>query len=192
MPKPRLTKKQCELVTDIRQLLRKHYLDPDEIAASEPKSKTRTQTLQNTKDRIIRSEVIWNYLLMDEALNWVIRSHFFGKKRFGRQLLRNKQYKLFNHFILERLYLLQKLDFVKNLHNIPKWAATDLAALNDLRNGLAHSLYLQYRRRQPEWKGQSIFTQDVFDRFCEDMKKLFEFFVVSFWPVARKRTGGKS
>ena len=191
MPKPRLTKKQRELVTDIRQMRRKHYLDPDEIA-SEPKSKTRTQALQNAKAKIISSYVILNYIVMEEQLNWVIRSHFFGKKRFGRQLLRNKHFNLFNHFLLERLYLLQKLDFVKHLHNIPKWVATDLAALNDLRNGLAHSLYLQYRRRQPEWKGQSIFTQDVFDRYCEDMKKLFEFFVVSFWPVARKGRGDKS
>lgn len=185
MIKTALTKKQRELIVEIRQLLKQHYFDPEEIA-SEAKPGVRTQCLQNTKDRIIRFAVIGNYLLMDEALSSVIRMHFFGKKSQFPQLLKGKRFKAFNHFILERLYLLQKLDFVKSFYSIPKWVASDLAELNDLRNGLAHSLYLQFRRRQPQWKGQSIFTLTAFDRFCADMKKLFEFFVVSFWPVARK------
>lgn len=190
MSKTVFTQKQRKLVAEIRQLLKKHYFDPDEIA-HEAQPEVRTQCLQNTKDRIIRFHVIESYLLMDETLGNVIRWHFFGKKRLFPQLLKGKRFKAFNHFILERLYLLQKLDFVRSFYNIPKWVASDIAELNDLRNGSAHSLYLQFRRRQPQWKGQSIFTPAAFDRFCDDMKKLFEFFVVSFWPVARQGTGAK-
>ena len=191
MPKTVLTKKQRELIIEIRQLLKKHYFDPDEIVR-EAELAVRTHCLQNTKDRIIRFQVIENYLLMDEALSAVIRWHFFGKKHLFPQLMKRKRFKAFNYFILERLYLLQKLDFVRGFYSIPKWVASDLAELNDLRNGLAHSLYLQFRRRQPQWKGQGIFTLAGFDRFCDDMKKLFEFFVVSFWPVARKGSRDKA
>ena len=107
MPQTVLTKKQHELIVEIRQLLKKHYFDPDEIVR-EAKPDVRTQCLQNTKDRIIRFEVIENYLLMDEALSCVIRWHFFGRKRLFPQLLKRKRFKVFNHFILERLYLLPK------------------------------------------------------------------------------------
>jgi hypothetical protein len=118
---------------------------------------------------------------MEEQLSLVIRSHFFGNERLIPELMKLKRFRSFNYFILERLFLLQKLDFIKSIHNIPKWVVSDLAALNDLRNGMAHSWFLHIRRRKPEWKGQSIFTRSSFDRFSTDMQKLWEFFL-RFWP----------
>lgn len=76
---------------------------------------------------------------------------------------------------------LQKLDLVKSVHDIPKWVLSDLAALNDLRNGVAHSFFPQNRRRKPDWKGENVFTRAGFDHFLQNMDKLSDFFYDQFW-----------
>ena len=151
MAKTRLTKKQRALVEELRYLTSTLGLDPDEIVAgADPEA--RTTYLELAKDQIIRGAVILKYILMDEFLSAVICWHYFGKKRNFQQLWRTKRFKSFNYFILERLYLIQKLDLVRSIREIPKWVSSDLAALNELRNGIAHSFFPQNRRRKPEWK----------------------------------------
>ena len=85
---------------------------------------------------------------MDEFLSAVICWHYFGKKRGFPELWKTKRFKSFNYFILEKLYLLQKLDLVRSIHDTPKWVSSDLAALNELRNGIAHSFF--FRRTDVE------------------------------------------
>lgn len=190
MPKPRLTKKQRDLVAEVKQLMSMLSLDPDEIV-TEAEPEARTPCLELAKDQIIRSAVILKYVLMDEFLSAVICWHFFGKKRGFPQLWKTKRFKTFNYFVLERIYLLQKLDLVRSVHDIPKSVASDLGALNELRNGIAHSFFPQNRRRKPEWKGQSVFTQGSFYRFLDDMQKLSDFFVERFWAGSPEDTGDR-
>jgi hypothetical protein len=180
VPGPRLTKKQRELVADLKHLVSNLTLDPDEIVA-EADPEARTPYLELARDQITRSSVVLKYVLMDEFLSAVICWHYFGKKRSFPELWRTRRFRSFNYFILERLYLLQKLDLVRSIHDIPGWVSSDLAALNELRNGIAHSFFPQNRRRKPEWKGLSIFTRAGSDRFLQDMQKLSDFFVERFW-----------
>ena len=180
MPKPKLTNKQRVLVGELEHLMSTLGLDPAEIVA-EADSKTRTTYLELAKDQIIRSTVTLKYVLMDEFLSGIICWHYFGKKRSFPKLWKTKRFQSFNHFVLERLYLLQKLDLVRSIHKIPNWVSSDLAALNDLRNGIAHSFFPQNRRRKPEWKGQSVFTLSGCDRFLDDMQKLSDYFDEAFW-----------
>jgi hypothetical protein len=180
MGKPNLTKKQRVLVTELKGLVSRLGLDADQISENaEPEA--RTTYLELAKDQIIRSAVVLKYVLMDEFLSAIMCWHYFGKKRGFPQLWKTKRFRTFNYFILERLYLLQKLDLVKSIHDIPKWVSSDLAALNDLRNGVAHSFFPQNRRRKPEWKGKSVFTRVGLDHFLEDMDKLSDFFHERFW-----------
>jgi hypothetical protein len=180
MAKPRPTKKQQALVAEINHLISTLGLDCYQIMTDDDPG-GRTTRLEIAKNKIIRSEVILKYVLLDEFLSAIICWYYFGKKRSFQKLWKTKRFKLFNHFILERLYLLQKLDLVQNIQKIPKWVASDLAALNEIRNGISHSFFPENRRRRPEWKGQSIFTHDGFDRFLEDMHKLSTFFLETFW-----------
>ena len=180
MAKARLTKKQRGLVDELKYLMSTLGLDPNEIVA-EADPEARTTYLEIAKDQIVRSAVVLKYVLMDEYLSAVICWHYFGKKQGFPKLWKTKRFKSFNYFILEKLYLLQKLDLVRSIHDIPRWVSSDLAALNELRNGIAHSFFPQNRRRKPEWKGQSVFAQSGYDRFFEDMQKLSEFFVEHFW-----------
>ena len=190
MPKAKLTRKQRRLVAEVRQLLSTLMLDPDTIIADEDVD-GRTPRLELAKDQIVRSAVVSKYVLVDELLSAVICWHYFGKRRGFPQLWRTTRFRTFNYFILERLYLLQKLDLVKGIHNVPKWASTDLAALNDLRNGIAHSFFPQNRRRKPDWKGRNIFTEAGFERFLKDMEKLSGFFVERFWAGSPEDTGDR-
>lgn len=191
MAKLRLTKKQKDLVEEIGYLTSILGLDPDDIIDDISDPKARTTFLELAKDQIIRSAVILKYVWMDEFLNAVICWYYFGKKRPFPQLWKSKRFKSFNYYILERLYLLQKLDLVKSIHNIPKWVNSDLAALNELRNGIAHSLFPQNRRRKPEWKGQNVFMRSGYDRFLADMEKLNNFFSRRFWRGSPEDTGDR-
>jgi hypothetical protein len=164
----------------VKQLLSTLMLEPDAIMADEELA-GRTPRLELAKDQIIRSALVLKYALMDEFLSAVVCWHYFGKRRSFPQLWKTKRFRSFNRFVLDRLYLLQQLDLVRSIHDIPKSVAADLAALNDLRNGIAHSFFPQNRRRKPEWKGQSIFTEAGFERFLEDKGKLSDFFVERFW-----------
>jgi len=190
LPKSRLTKKQRDLVAEVQHLISSIGLDPAQVV-SEADPESRTPYLELAKDQIIRSAVILKYVLMDEFLSAVICWHYFGRKRSFQRLWKTKRFQSFNYFVLERLYLLQKLDLVRNVHDLPKWVSSDLGALNELRNGIAHSFFPQNRRRKPEWKGQSVFGAAGFDRFLEDMQKLAEFFVERFWGGSPEDTGDR-
>jgi hypothetical protein len=180
MSKVRPTKKQRALMAEISHIMSSLGLDCSQIMEDDDLG-GRTTRLELAKNQIIRSEVILKYVLMDEFLSAIICWYYFGKKRSFQQLWKTKSFKLFNHFILERLYLLQKLELVQNIYKIPKWVSSDLSALNDLRNGITHSFFPENRRRRPEWKGHIIFTKDGFDSFLEDMHKLSTFFFERFW-----------
>jgi len=176
----RLTSKQRRLVDEVKRLLAGQMLDPDVIVA-EADPAARTTYLELAKLQIVRGAVILNYVLMDELLSAIICWHHFGRKRSFQKLWKTKRFRLFNYFILERLYLLQKLDLIKSVHDMPKWVSSDLAALNELRNGIAHSFFPENRRRGPEWKGRTVFAEDGWERFLADMQKLSGFFRERFW-----------
>lgn len=190
MATAKLTGKQRHLAGELRQLLSTLMLDPDTIIADEGVD-WRTPRLELAKGQIIRSAVILKYVLMDEFLSAVMCWHYFGKRRSFPQLWRTRRFRSFNYFVLERLYRLQKFDLVRSIHDIPKWVSADLAALNDLRNGIAHSFFPQNRRRTPDWKGVGVLTDAGFDRFLEDMAKLTDVFVERYWAGSPEDTGDR-
>ncbi len=105
-------------------------------------------------------------------------SLFFGKKRTFPQLWKTKRFTLFNHYILEELYPLQKLRLVKALRPIPKNISKDIESLNALRNGLAHAFFpANLRKSKPTWKGKNMFSLDGAKSFMDDMHRLSDHFL---------------
>ena len=138
----------------------------------------RTTRLEVAKNQLVRSQVIMSYTLVDEFLNMQICPYFFGRKRRFIYLWNTKKFQRFNHHILEELYLLQKLRFVKSFKKIPKSIEGDIQKLNALRNGLAHAFFPEnLKKSKPEYKGKNIFTLQGIQLFMEDMHKLWEFFM---------------
>jgi hypothetical protein len=183
-----MTRRQRALARELSEINRRLRLHAD-VAEVEPD--LRITHLELAKRHLVSGEVLRQYVLMDEHLNAVMASHFFGWDRPFPRLWRTKRFKAFNYYVLEKLYLLQKLDFVGYLYGVPKKVGRDLRALNDLRNALAHSFFPENRRVKPSWKGQDIFSLTGLDSFLEDMSDIADFFVDRFW-TRRKRKGNPS
>jgi hypothetical protein len=68
-----------------------------------------------------------------------------------------------NHYILDELFLLKKLAVVNDIRKLPRSVHGGIHAINDLRNALAHSFFLENRRqymvhRRVLYKSADIFS----------------------------------
>lgn len=178
-----LTRKQRRLQEEVAVLLRSLQLTTD-VTAVDPE--LRTIHLELAKRNLIVGAVLREYLLMDEYLNNEICKEFFPHRSYP-QLWRTKRFRAFNYHILERLYLVQKAEFVRSRIRLPKKTYKDILALNDPRNALAHSFFPENRRVKPQWKGVDIFSETGFTRFAEDMADASEFFASRFDSDWRRR-----
>ena len=105
------------------------------------------------------------YILVDESLNKAICRKVFGWAKSEFAFNRSKKFKAINHYMLEGLALVKKIDFVKSTFPIPAGVTKKLYALNDLRNALAHSWLPQQRRVKPLWNGNNIYSSDGYSEF---------------------------
>lgn len=172
----RLTTKQRELRNEISALLEWLQVVPD-LSAIDPAD--RTERLAWAKRELIISTVLREYLLMDEHLNNEMCREFFPKGTYA-ALWGTKRFRAFNHHVLERLYLVQKLEFVRARIPLSKEFYKDILALNDLRNAVAHSFFPENRRVKPKWKGVDIFAPAGINQFITDMQQASKFFFVRF------------
>jgi hypothetical protein len=67
---------------------------------------------------------------------------------------------------------------------LPAPVRRDIEALNNLRNGLAHTLFPEnLRPARPEWKGQGIFTVAGLGRFTEETQGVIDALMLRFYGV---------
>lgn len=173
MNKDRLTTKQRALLKELDELADIFGLDYQNIR--EYNREARTPILEIMKNKVVRGQVILWYTVVDEFLNDEICHYYFGRKRSFISLWKTKRFQLFNHYILEELYPLQKLRLVKAIRQVPKAVSRNIEALNILRNGLAHAFFPEnLRKSKPLWKGKSIFSLDGAKQFQDDMLTIHE------------------
>lgn len=172
----RLTKKQKALLKDLREIAQIIGQDYYNILSYE--TDARTATLELMRDQMIRGEIIMSYTVIDEFLNFAIRTYFFGRKRSFKTLEKNKRFQIFNQYIIEELYLLPKLRLVKTIRKMPKSIIRNIEALNTLRNSVAHSFFPEdLRKAKPLWKGKNIFSLEGIKVFRDDMDTLSSYFL---------------
>jgi len=117
------------------------------------------------------------YTLIDEYLNEQLCHYVFGRKRSFPKLWKTKKFQNFNYHVLEGLFLLEKLRYVKSFRKIPKKIAKNIDQINVLRNGLAHAFFPEnLKRSKPIYKGKSIFSVESIAQFVEDMSEISDFF----------------
>jgi len=176
MPIDSLTKKQKSLLAEVEKISDLLGLDWSNIKDYERDS--RTPHLERMKRHLIIGEVVMQYTLIDEHLNVQLCHHFFGRKKSFVKLWKTKKFQGFNYNILEGLFLLEKLRYVKSFRKIPKKIAKDIDKINTLRNGLAHAFFPEnLKRSKPIYKGKSIFTLKGINQFVDDMEGISDFFV---------------
>lgn len=175
MSKPTLTRKQKQLIQELDQLTDLFDLDYWNIQSYPAGSWT--TYLELIKNKIVRSQVIIWYTLIDEFLNLRLSRFFYGAKRTTMQLWRTKRYKLFNYHVLEELSLLQKLRFARAIKPIPRKLAARIERLNSLRNGLAHAFFPENLRKSPPlWNGLSVFTLPGAKALAQDIQDVIDYF----------------
>lgn len=90
--------------------------------------------------------------------------------------------------MVERLYLAQKLAFLKDVHDIPKQIARTIEEINALRNAMAHAFFPEnlraYHMKGPPapgkpipvlYRGDDIFSAAGARKFVEDCAQVTQF-----------------
>ena len=168
-----LTKKQRALKREIEEIVHLIDIEFDDVGFIE--KERRTPHLQRVKDHLIRSAVVLDYTLIDDYLDSLICSYIFGTKKSFAGLWKTKRFRNFNHFILERLHVSQKLDFAKAIQRgVPRNIESAIRKITDLRNALAHSF-------PPLYGGRSIYTVDGFKLYWEDARRIDRYFHRRLW-----------
>lgn len=185
MPAATLTRTQKRMVRELDQIAMILRLNYREIETY--KRSIRLPRLKLVKDNFVRGEIILAYTFIDECLSNFLCQHFFGRKANFRKLWKTKRFRNFNYFVIEKLYLTEKLAYAKAIRTIPRSVSEDIERLNALRNALAHAFFPDNLRSfQPKkgrglrgpkvkWKGLNIFSFQGIQRFVEDMATVDDF-----------------
>jgi len=180
-----LTAKQKKLIDDLEEIAQIVRVDYWNILQRERDS--RTAVLEVMKRELIRGEVIGQYTLIDDMLSTELCKYFLPGKNLIAQW-KTKLFQRFNYYVIERLYLAQKLAFLKDLYKVPKQISRNIEELNALRNAMAHAFFPENLRayqmkgrpapRKPivaRYKGQDIFTVEGINQFVDDCSEVFTF-----------------
>jgi hypothetical protein len=181
-----LTRAQRKLQTEVRDIAL--LIDLDFWAIEENyEPRYRTDKLELMRDKLVRSEVIYRYNLIDEFLTCVICDYYFPRPKRSTsyaKLWRTKHFKVFVHYLMDETFLLRKLSVVEAIKKVPKDVSNSIKRINDVRNALAHSLLPENRRRYMEdkkvtYKGVELFSHAGVLKFHEDYDLVHD----HFWKI---------
>lgn len=191
-----LSRAQRHLFEELNAMTQSVGLDYWNILAREPAE--RTSALDLIKRSIVRGEVVDEYTFIDDLLATRICQYFLPERSLN-QRRKTKRFQRFNDYILERLYLQQKLAFVKDVYQVPKDIASTIEAVNALRNAMAHTYFPEnlraYRikgRPAPRkgttvhYRGLDIFTPAGIENFKLDCMRVVDFLL---WKMKRRKKG---
>jgi hypothetical protein len=181
----RLTQRQRKLIGELDKIASIVRVDYWNIRNREKEA--RTPVLEVMKRELIRGEVIGQYTLIDDLLSTEVCLYFLPGKDLIKQW-KTKKFRRFNYYVIERLYMTQKLAFLKDVYDVPKEIAGKIEEINALRNALAHAFFPENLRvyqmkgrpgpRKPvivRYKGQDLFSIDGVTAFVEDCSKVTDF-----------------
>ena len=172
--KDKFTLGQQRIISDIKGIIEIMGANWEEIINFEKEA--RTPMLENIKDFYVRGQIIYDYVFIDEMLNVIILHHFTNGQTKKNGELRE--------YILEKMYISQKLDLIKNFIKLPRNFENCIRALNSIRNGMAHSFSPKNRKRdKPLWKGEDIYKYHVFERYADEIKATCEFLVSKAFDI---------
>jgi hypothetical protein len=170
---PALSAYERRLWIEIDRILYQNYLTPRTVTDFWAGDREAViWHLRQMKERIVRLIVVTEYVEVDDVLNRTILRKLAGRKR-GKQ----RSLKIIEA-MLDRIYPLQKLQIIRSFRDVPKAIAKHIAALNTVRNALAHRFPLQnVPRSQRLYKGRyDLFTRGGLERFRLEMWEVHEFF----------------
>jgi hypothetical protein len=173
-----LTKYQARVLREYERILEATGLNPARVldfAEDDPGAVV--PVLKSMTDQAVRSDVIFEYTMIDMELDLILFRHFFGAGKKLHAATRTKRYKTLR-LMLQNIYLMQKLSIVRSFKDVPRSIVSKIAAINDLRNGLAHTFFVSdLKATKRTYKGHSIFTRRGLEAFREDAQEIRYFFM---------------
>jgi len=156
-------KKLLQEIEHIRDLAYRH---------AEADYPTRVTTLEIERNALIRTRVLLDCLLAEEAMGLIIMDYVLQDspkwtkiKYFGRV----KRYRLLYDKVLAHVPPYQKLNILKDILKVPRKIEKALCRLFSLRNVFAHVYTIDYTKAdQMGYDGQSIFDLDGFEKYVQD------------------------
>jgi hypothetical protein len=173
-----LTKKQSALKAEIEAIASRISMDHWDIDDYEPDE--RTALLEAMKNRLVRGQIVMKYALIDELLSTIICNYYFrhhSEKQTYSDLWRTKKFQLFNHYLMDETYLLNKLKIVQAIKKLPSDVRGRIERVNALRNAIAHSFFPENRRQYSSakkvmYQGENAFSLEGVEKFEEDMSAI--------------------
>jgi len=171
-----LTPRQKAKVRELEEISKLTNVDFWNVENLYDDNDVRNIVLDLAKDRLVRSDVVYTYVLIDELLCDIIVQYFFGPTKTSFHLWKSKKFVKFNCHILESMSLLKKLGLAKECKDIPKSIEQIITATNIIRNAVAHSFFPMNKRdfrktAKVTYKGRDIFTLDGLRLFGDDTDK---------------------
>jgi hypothetical protein len=131
-----------------------------------------SEYLEIERDSIVRARVLLDCALVEEVAAIIIMDHVLADcpkwneiKYFGR----TKRYHIFYDDVLGRLPARHKIAVVKNFIRVPKRISKTMGKMLALRDVFAHVRTLDYtKKRDLDYKGQSILSKDGFESYIQD------------------------
>lgn len=169
---------QKRVLREYERILEITGLNPTRaLDLAEENPKHLAPVLKTMTDQAVRSDVIYEYTMIDMELDSLIFHHFFGYGKSLRAARRTKRYKTL-FLILQNMYILQKLSIVRSFKNMPSAIASKIGAINDIRNVLAHTFFVSdLKKSKRTYKGHNIFTPKGLEVFHRDVKEVRYFFM---------------
>jgi hypothetical protein len=181
----RLTQRQRKLIRELEEIASVVRIDYWNIRDREKEA--RTPVLEVTKRELIRGEVIGQYTLIDDLLSTEVCLYFLPGKDLIKQW-KTKKFRRFNYYVIERLYMTQKLAFLKDVYDVPRDIASRIEEINALRNAMAHAFFPENLRvyqmkgrpgpRKPvtvRYRGQDLFSVEGVTAFVADCSTVTDF-----------------
>jgi hypothetical protein len=170
-----LTKAERKLRHEVEQIASAVEMDVWNIEQHE-RGSSRAYHLKVMKDKLVRSEVVIKYALIDEFLTDVICDYYFhrpDKTKSYRTLWKTKKFRTFVHYLMDETFLLKKLLMVEAIIIVPSAVSSAVKRINDVRNAVTHSFFPENRRRYMDakgvtYKGVDLFTVEGVEKLQQD------------------------
>ncbi len=173
-----LSNYQRRALRQYERLLEAAALNPDRVLGfAEDDPAAVVPILRSMTDQVVRSEVVFEYTMIDMKLDSIVFQHFFGT---GKRLIAARRTRRFRtlRLMLQNLYILQKLSIVRSFKAVPRPVVSKIAAINDLRNGLAHTFFVEdLSPSKRTYKGVTIFSRKGLEAFRKDTWEVRCFFM---------------
>ncbi|MES2294606.1 MAG: hypothetical protein V4527_14995 [Pseudomonadota bacterium] len=145
-------------------------------------------------NHMVIAEVVSRYTLLDELFSDLIARYFFKQPKkpihFGK-LWRTKKFRIFNHQVLDEMFLLKKASIIHSVKPLPAEVMSFVQRLNAIRNAFAHSFFPENRRENFKTKkvlygGLDIRTSAGIEKLLDDFQAVWMLVVRRAYPKWRE------